>query len=124
MLFNYIQIPRAYPEKPKDLKNYLDKIENTQPKEENKDYSKGKKVNIKGKQSEIVNEDTKPKDNYDIINNENIHLDNDIKIDFPKIELFKVNYSMNINNINEFLKKYIIYYRIFQLYIRYLKKIK
>jgi len=54
------------------LKNYLDKIENTQPKEENKDYSKGKKVNIKGKQSEIVNEDTKPKDNYDTIkNNEN-----------------------------------------------------
>jgi len=49
------------------LKNYLDKIENTQPKEENKNYSKGKKVNIKGKQSEIVNEDTKPKDNYDTI---------------------------------------------------------
>jgi len=123
MLFNYISMPGAYPEKPKDLKNYLDKIENTQPKEESKDYSKGKKVNIKREQSEIVNEDTKPKDNYDIINNENIHLDNDIKIDFLKIELLKVNYSMNINNINEFLKKYIIYYRIFQLYIRHLKKI-
>ena len=121
MLFNYISIPRTYPEKPKDLKNYLDKIENTQPKEENKDYSKGKIINIKGEQSEIVNEDKKPKDNFDIINNENIHLDNDIKIDFPDIGLFKANYSMNINNINEFLKKYIIYCRIFQLYIWHLK---
>ena len=90
--------------------------------EENKDYSKGKKINIKGDQSEIVDENTKPQINLDITNSKNIHLDNDIKIDFPEIKLFNENYSMNIKNINEFLNKYIIYCRIFPLYIRHLKK--
>ena len=123
LLFNYIEIPSNNPGKPTELKEYLDKLENNKPKEENNDYSKGKKINIKGNNSEIVDENTKPKINLDITNNENIHLDNDIKIDFPEIKLFKENYLMNIKNINEFLNKYIIYCRIFPLYIRHLKKI-
>jgi len=124
LLFAYIHIPTKNPELPTECKNYLNKLESSKPKEEIKDYSKSKKINIKGDQSEIVEENTIPQVKSDIINNENIHLDNDIKIDFPDIKLFCENYSMNIKNINEFLKKYIIYCRIFPLYIRHLKKNK
>lgn len=124
LLFAYIHIPKTNPEMPLECKNYLNKLESVKPKEEIKDYSKSKKINIKGDQSEIVEENTIPQVKSNIINNENINLDNDIKIDFPDIKLFCENYSMNIKNINEFLNKYIIYCRIFPLYIRHLKKNK
>ena len=39
-----------------------------------------------------------------------------------KIKLFNQNYSINIKYINEFLNKYIIYCRIFPLYIKHLVK--
>ena len=112
------------PNMPQDFQNYFNRFENSMPKEDNNDYLKSKKVNIKGNQSEIVDEKKKPEINIEKINNENIHLDNDIEIDFPDIKLFNDNYSMNLKNIHEFLNKYIIYCRIFPLYIRHLKKNK